>query len=793
MCGYYEVTMMKTPSVNKQKSYPLLNKVLNRTYFGILLFIVPLVIVSLFRIRLLGMAPVVVFSIISPFFLIAIYVFRKRLPYLVRAWILIISAYSLGFVDLISLGMFSMGTFLFFISSVMASIFLTKYYSNLVNIITVSTYILFAFLIHQNHIQYDFDIITYFYSFEGWSSQVATFVILLIAIVYAVRGLSIASIEISDELDFKKDEVEATYMQLKAIDAELQMKYDELVLSKSEIVESELKYRTLFNNLNDFVYSIDLNGRFLTVNSKFLSTFRIEEKDVIGKSFDEFVPNSNNDSTWNSYIQAVILTKQKKKYLNSFIDPFGKLHTYEVTLIPFLIDDDVQYVIGTSHEVTSLLEKEQKIEKLAFEDQLTLLPNRTAFKQYVIRRIEEYTIGTYPFALIYIDLDNFKRINDAIGHSNGDIVLKDIASRLKEIDSHVDYLARMGGDEFAIIVNIMNTLEDLKDIVATIQMAFSLPFIFDTTQLFITSSIGITIFPYDGMIYNDLLKNADSALYEAKQNGKHDYRFFDAELKQLINRKNRMETTLVHAIDHKEIYLNYQPQYDSNRKVRGFEALMRWKNSEFGQVSPMEFIPILEESGLIIFYGEWVIREALTALKIINSHSSSEFTISVNISALQFKSGRLIDYIKSVLIELDMSPSLLELEITESTFMEDIQYVAESLSDLSKLGVSIALDDFGTGYSSLSYLRKLPLSILKIDKSFIAEIQIDSDEEVIVGSLINLAHDLKLKVVAEGIETSFQSDYLNISMCDYQQGFYLAKPMSLDAIITLVDVGNKLN
>jgi len=779
---------MRLSKLNQQnKTIDMLNRVLNRTYLGILSFTIPMLIISAFRIKLIGILPVVVFSLFGPLFLFIIYLFRKKIPYIIRAWIIIASAYLLGLTDVYSLGMFSMGTFLFFVSAILASIFLPKKYSDGVNILTITTYILFVIFIYQRKLTFDFDISTYFYSLEGWSSQLITFIVLLGAIVYAVRALTLANVEINHELDFKNDEVEATYMQLKALDAELQDKYDELLSHRIELIESELKYRTLFNNLNDYVFSIDLEGRFLTVNATFLRNFRLQEKDILGLTFEELMPTKEKDSTWTSIILSILKTKEKKSYLNAFIDPLGNLHTYEVTLIPFLIDDSIEYIIGTSHDVTALLEKEKTIEKLAFEDQLTQLPNRTAFKQFVKNKISEYTIGTYPFALIYIDLDNFKRVNDTIGHSNGDILLKDVAKRLSSLNLKMDYFARMGGDEFALIVTITNTLDDLKHIVTSIQSSFAYPFLFESTDLHITASMGVTIFPYDGLVYSDLLKNADSALYEAKRKGKHDFRFFDVELKQEISKKIKMEHQLNHALENKEIYLNYQPQYDSNGFIRGFEALMRWNSPEYGQVPPMSFIPIIEENGLIINFGEWVLREAITAIKEINYTTSNNFTMSVNISAIQFQSGKLVNYITTLLKELALPPYLLEIEITESIFMDDIDYIIETLNHLTDLGVSIALDDFGTGYSSLSYLRRLPLSILKIDKSFINAITSDSGEDIIVGSLINLSHDLNLKVVAEGIETQEQASYLIDCDCDYQQGYYYSKPVSLQAILTLIN------
>ena len=760
--------------------------VLNEVYLGILLLTLPMLITSYLRLPVMGYTPIISVIAFGPVILSLLYLFRDRVSYAVGSWAVVTITYIIGVVDIISLGLFSMGLILFFVSCISAAMFLDKRKSIIVEIINAFTFFILSIMVVTKQFSYDFNFNTFFYSYEAWAAQLTGFVLLMLTLVFGIRKIQQFNDKFIEELSTKNDELVANAMQLKVMDSELQSKYNELVKSKTDVSYGESKYRTLFNNLNDFVYSVDLDGRFLAVNETFLKTLHIDEDYILGKSLYDIIPNPDHDKHWDNVIERVIKTKAKVIEFNTFKDPTGKVHTYEVTLSPQLIDEKVESILGTSHDVTDLLDKDNTIKRLAYQDPLTRLNNRVAFKEFVTAKIKDFTIGTYPFAFILMDLDNFKKINDSIGHANGDAILTEIGTRLPLALPNAEIISRMGGDEFALVVHIHELPEDIEETVGKIQGIFDMPFIIDKVDYSLSSSMGISVYPYDGKTYEDLLKNVDSALYEAKRNGRNDYRLFDYDLKEEISKRIHMERYLEKALDRDEIHVHYQPQFNMNKQVKKFEALMRWTSPEFGLVGPDTFIPLLEDTGLIVHYGNWILREALLTLKKFNDEGYIDLVMAVNISPVQFRSVTFVQSVADLLQDLDIEPKYLELEITENVLIDDFTNVLESLNALSAIGVNIALDDFGTGFSSLSYLRTLPIKVLKIDKSFVQEINQASDKDLIIGSLIQLAHNLNLEVVAEGIESKDQQDYLLNCGCNLQQGFYHARPNESQKILEIL-------
>lgn len=760
--------------------------VLNETYLGILLLTLPMLITSYLRLPIMGYTPIIFVIAIGPVVLALIYLFRNKLPYVVGSWAIVTITYLIGVIDIISLGLFSMGLILFFVSCISATMFLNKKESIIIEILNSLTFFILSILIVSHTFEYTFDFNEFFYSYEAWAAQLTGFILLMITLVFGLRKLQHFNDTFIQELSVKNDELVASAMQLQAMDYELQNKFDELVKSKTDVQYGEAKYRTLFNNLNDFVYSLDLEGRFLAVNETFLKTLHIDESIILGKSLYDIIPNPENDTMWDDIIERVVTTRKKVVQYNTFKDPTGKLNTYEVTLVPQIIDDEVDTILGTSHDVTDLLEKENTIKRLAYQDPLTLLNNRVAFKEYVSKKIFDYTIGTYPFAFVLIDLDNFKKINDSVGHANGDAILKEIGIRLPLAIPYAEMIARMGGDEFALIVTIEQSPHDIEKALILIQTVFEMPFVIDKIEYSLSASIGVTMYPYDGKSYEDLLKNADSALYDAKRSGRKDYKLFDFDLKEEISKRIHMERYLETALEKEELFVHYQPQYDMDNRIKKFEALMRWTSPKYGDVGPDTFIPLLEETGLIIHYGNWILREALLTLKTFNEEGYDHLVMAVNISPVQFSSSSFVKNVKEILNDLQIDPKYLELEITENVLINDFSNVLESLNELNDFGITIALDDFGTGFSSLSYLRTLPIKVLKIDKSFVHEINNASDKDLMIGSLIQLAHNLNLEVVAEGIESKDQQDYLHDCGCNLQQGFYHSRPTESQKIIEIL-------
>lgn len=427
---------------------------------------------------------------------------------------------------------------------------------------------------------------------------------------------------------------------------------------------------------------------------------------------------------------------------------------------------------------TIMEEKEEKLNYLAFIDVLTELPNR----KMIINRLDLLAMISVNkqenFVVVFIDLDNFKKINDSKGHHIGDLLLQAAALRLQTLIHKDDMLGRLGGDEFALIIQRKLKESEILDYVESLRNVLIEIFIIENSEFFISASFGISIYPRDGIDSSELLKSADTAMYKAKDLGKNAIQFFNKEMKDEILKKIEFENRLRSSLHNEEIILAFQPQYTSGSKqLRGFEALARWRSPELGLISPNDFIPVAEETGFIIPLGEWILRTVCRMIKYIQLEYHVDVVISVNISSVQIIDSSFVQMVKSVLEETKCSGKCLELEVTESVFITSIEYVVEVFNELKKMGIRIALDDFGTGYSSLSYLQRLPIDTLKIDKSFIDSITNLESSKQIIGSIISLVHKMEISVVAEGVETEQQLDYLRIQDCDSIQGFLWGKPL----------------
>jgi len=380
-------------------------------------------------------------------------------------------------------------------------------------------------------------------------------------------------------------------------------------------------------------------------------------------------------------------------------------------------------------------------------------------------------------------VDRFKIINDTLGHDSGDRVLLALAGLLKACLSKGDTVARLGGDEFAVLVEHFASPSDIMTKINKILERLSQPLHIDSHDLYVTVSMGIALAPDDGTDANTLLKNADAALNRAKEQGRHTYQFYSADLSHKASKRLSLETNLYRAIERQEFHLCYQPQVDlGTGRVMGLEALLRWQHPELGMIEPLEFIPLLEDTGLIIPVGEWVLRAACTEAARWQSLTEIPLRLSVNLSGRQFNDPALHKTVGNILAETQLSPSQLELEITESVLMQNDQASMSNLDALQRLRIRIAIDDFGTGYSSLSYLKQLPVDKLKIDKSFVMEMTEDENDAMIVRSTIDLAHNLGLEVVAEGVETTEALELLKILDCDGAQGYFIGRPMSVATI-----------
>jgi diguanylate cyclase len=429
---------------------------------------------------------------------------------------------------------------------------------------------------------------------------------------------------------------------------------------------------------------------------------------------------------------------------------------------------------------------EAHLDYLAHVDPITGLPNRHAFNErlsFALSKVDKFGGG---IALLLIDLDNFKIVNDTLGHQCGDKLLRLVAQRLLAILRSGDVICRIGGDEFAVIVDTADV--SCGDSVADkILIALAAPFDVDIHEIYVTASVGISVYPQDAADFETLTRNADTAMYQAKGKGKNAFERFHPELDQRVQKRLALETNLRKALERGELCLYYQPKVDLHGKhVVGLEALLRWNHPELGLVSPLEFIPVAEESGLIVPIGRWVLRTACQQVAMWRDAGLGAIHVSVNLSARQTKDSHLMQDIVAALRDAGMESNQLELEITETVLMENVHANVDLLNRLQTEGIRLSIDDFGTGYSSMAYLKRFPIDQVKIDRTFVRDIPGDGDDEAITTAIIAMAHSLGLSVVAEGVETEAQLQFLRAAGCDIMQGFYFAQPMPVEDTTTFL-------
>lgn len=446
----------------------------------------------------------------------------------------------------------------------------------------------------------------------------------------------------------------------------------------------------------------------------------------------------------------------------------------------FIFTEQGQYIgIGNGHDLFSAItEREQAhLYHLAHYDAMTGLPNRLLFKDRLHQACNRAERNGHMAALLFLDLDRFKLINDTLGHGVGDLLLKSVAERLRESIRKKDTVARLGGDEFTIILDDVNTMQSVAPVAQKVLDFMAQPFFLEGNEVVVTTSIGVAFYPADASSAEELQKNADAAMYRAKEKGKNNYQFFTADMNELVRNRLNLESSLRKAMEEDQLSLHYQPQRElSTGRVAGVEALLRWNHPEKGFIPPLTFIPLAEELGLMAFIGEYVLWEACRQNKQWQDELGVSLCMAVNLAGWQLEQPNFVDTVARVLRETGLAPQCLELELTENVLMKNIDQALLTLSMLGKMGVRVAIDDFGTGYSSLSRLLNLPIDTLKIDKCFIQCIGQKEDGATIIKAVIALARSLKLNVVAEGVETEEQLKFLSGQGCDFIQGYYFCKP-----------------
>ena len=449
-------------------------------------------------------------------------------------------------------------------------------------------------------------------------------------------------------------------------------------------------------------------------------------------------------------------------------------------------------IMASALDITDNKKSEARIKYLAYFDSLTGLPNRSLLKDHMELAINHARRCNKSVAVLLLDLDNFKDINDTLGHAIGDKLLKAVSERLQKEVRSSDTLARWGGDEFILLLTDIDEIHNTPLITEKILRSLNeKPFILEGTEIVTTASIGIAFYPQDGQDGETLLKQADTAMYEAKKKGRNDYQIFSPQLERQTNQRHRMEVNLRRALREKEMFLVYQPQIDLFQgRVTGVEALVRWQCPDEGLISPAQFIPLAEEIGLIRPLGEWILRSACRQAATWQQTNDFALRLAVNLSAKQFFQPDLVQQIKGILSETGLQANLLELELTESVFLENMDVAIEALKELKVLGIQFSIDDFGTGYSSLSYLKKLPIDRIKIAQEFVRDIDTDEGDKAIVKATIAMAQSLGMNLIAEGVETQQQLSFLMSNGCNVMQGYYFAKPMLPEKIQDYIDSGN---
>jgi diguanylate cyclase (GGDEF)-like protein/PAS domain S-box-containing protein len=560
---------------------------------------------------------------------------------------------------------------------------------------------------------------------------------------------------------------------------------------KKQVEEDIRLLSKVFEWSNDAIAITDPNADIINVNDSFTNITGFSKKEAIGNNMRMLKSGKHDEEFYQKMWDSLINEGQWKGEIwdrrrNGEIYP-------KWTSISSVKDDygKTIYYLSIFSDITQIKEAEERLRRMAHYDMLTGLPNRVLFRDRLDNSVKRAMRENTHIGVMFIDLDGFKKVNDTMGHRAGDKLLVEVAKRLSMCIRRSDTVARLGGDEFTVIMLNIKSMRSADIIARRITKTLSQPFILDSKEVYITASIGIASYPDDGKDADELIKNADTAMYHAKERGKNNYQFYSEFMNVRIKKKMEVESQLIRALEQEEFVMHYQPQINSKTgNIIGMEALIRWKHPEKGMVYPADFIPIAEETGIIIRIGEWTIHEVCKQIKRWQEASIEKPYVTINISGKHLKNHEFANFMKDVLHQYRIEPGLITLEITETDIMKDTERKNEIFEKLKNLGIDISIDEFGMGYSSLNYLKTFSINTLKIERTFVNNDTSDKSDFAIIKAIISLAKALDLNVVAEGVETKEQLDFLRRNGCDYYQGFYFSKALDEESITRLIkDVG----
>ena len=599
----------------------------------------------------------------------------------------------------------------------------------------------------------------------------------------------------ADQNQLFRSQIAALEQLLEVYEKSVLDKTDELyaeIAKRTQIEEvlrqSEERYRTIIDEMEEWYFEIDLKGKFTYFNDILANALDLSREKLLGRNYQEFMKKGQFDTISKLFHEIFMTGKSTRNFSYEFTQGNAAVAHIEFSFFPKR--NKAGRIVGfrgVGHDITERKRAEDRIQFFATHDGLTGLPNRLMFSQLLNHAIESAKHHRRRLAVFFIDLDRFKIINDTLGHEAGDILLQQVSLRFKQSVRAADVVGRMGGDEFIILIEEVHELDKVAEIAHKVLANVMKPIVLLGEECRVTASLGISVYPRDGNDEQSLMKNADIAMYFAKEEGKNNYQFYSKNIKTLSIERLAIEANLRLALERNEFFLHYQAKFDFKTNViSGVEALLRWQNPELGTVTPRQFLPVAEETGLIIPIGNWVLNTACAQNVAWQKQGLPAVRISMNLSPRQAADENLIRDISDTLRNTGMAPNLLELEISESMVMHNPSRMISVLAEIKKLGVRLAIDDFGTSYSSLAQIKNFPFDTLKVDRSFIRNISENDEDMAIAKAIITMGKTLSLTVVAEGVETIEEMNFLKENSCDEMQGYYFSKPIVPDDFARLL-------